>query len=159
MKPSPFYPSKPWPITNITNHPAYARLRKSGEDDDSSAAVFYDIAAFATLVKGDPDRYRAGAPLSELANLCRSAKSYEGVICQLVRMNVIRIDTDADEPRMVPCLALEADEISEKRKMVSYYLTERIISFVKTEATRRGITMSKVVEAAIAGWDRDAEID
>ena len=69
MKPSPFYPSKPWPITNITNHPAYALLRKSGEDDDSSAAVFYDIAAFATLVKGDPDRYRAGAPLSELANL------------------------------------------------------------------------------------------
>jgi hypothetical protein len=149
MKSSPFYPSKPWPITNITNHPAFQLLRKSADDDPSGVDVFYDIAAFAERVQRSPDRYCAGVPLSELASLCRSAKSYQGVVQQLVHMNVIRIDVESDHPRIVPCMALESTEQSSDRKSATYYLSEKVISAVKAEAARTGLSVSKVVEAAL----------
>jgi hypothetical protein len=157
MKSSPFYPSKPWPITKIPNHPAFALLRKSSEDDDAASAVFYDIAAFAAKVTEDPDRYQSGIQLSEFANLCRSAKSYEGALNQLVRMNVIRVDTESGDARMVPCMSLEVTETAQERRATGYYLSERVIDIIKTNALKRGITMSRAVEAAILAYYADSE--
>lgn len=138
-----YYPQRPWPLDNISNHPAFMRHQRDSADNTKPAELFFGLAHIASLPE-----WSAGGTLSDF--MATFGDRADSMLAELIRMNVFILDTAGTVPMIVPCTEVAAVHVGAKeKKITSFYLPVELLAKLKMWSQARNMAASQFVIEAI----------